>query len=132
MASWVFTLDGTALGAGTPFIIGEAGIGGLGVPQPKTTDVELGHAGGVHFGVDYPSTRVITIPFVLVADTTDEVLADFAALCDLWAVSSVDADLVIFGTTYTGRTRGLTEDLSKLRAGVIEALGTFYANPPSA
>lgn len=132
---WQVELDGMLLGAGTDVLIAEEGIGGLGVPAPKTSDVELAHADGAWLGTDLGGTRVVTVPFFIAA-TPHYAAQLFDELAALWAPKTATSELHMllpgFGHLWVrGRPRGLVDDLSRLRSGVVTALGTFFCGDPT-
>lgn len=141
MAGELLTQDGQVewfgilLGAGTDYIVADAGITGLGVPEPRTTDVPLDHADGAWLGRDYASTRVITIPVDMVGTAT-HAAALYRQLAAAWAPTSTNGELHLrlpgFGHLWVaGRPRGLTDDLSKLHTGHVAALATFMCGDPT-
>lgn len=125
----------TLTGYGTPWLIDIVNMQGLGVPNAKARDVDLGHAHGTYLGRDYTGPRIITIPYVL-RGTPATVGADFLTLCDLWESSETDIALHLqlagFGhLSCNGRPRGLVDDLSALNFGAVRALATFVCGDPT-
>lgn len=142
MAGELITVDlqvewgGLLLGPGTPYRITDPGIGGLGVPEPKTTDTDLDLDAGVWLGRDYPSARLITLPLMIAeADLAAAYLA-FDTLAEAWAPTFSTGEMHmqlpgVGAVWFEGRPRGLTDDLTNLHAGIVLALASFYCGDPT-
>lgn len=124
-------LNGLTLGEGTQYLF--EGITGLGVPAPRTSDLDL-PTGGTLGGRDLPAVRRIGLAVVLVPGDTDlmELVAD---LNDAWAPASDDTTLSIQLpgmdlTAWTGRPRGVDLDLSGISFGWARARLVFDALDP--
>lgn len=133
------TLRTVVMGTGSTVAnIAPPGISGIGVPGPKTTDVDLDGQPGSYGGNEYPAARALTVPLVIVQDTAGDALAELDTLNTAWAAvedggdETLDVDIDGWSATYTGRPRGLAVELSDLKNGVIQALGTFVALDPTA
>ena len=126
----------TLTGFGTSWLLAFEGVGGLGVPQPKTGDTDLGHAAGAYFGRDYAGVRILTVPYVIRAPKAT-VGSLFRTLCGLWAPSETNLPLHlqlpggIGHISVNGRPRGLAEDMSNLNVGLVRALATFVCGDPT-
>lgn len=137
---WQAELRATLTGKGTLYGFDEQGITGLGVTV-KSSDLPRQHAAGSYRGRDYADDHIVTIPYVISVNTgTDAEKAEAAGaawvdLTELWAPSeSTDEELHlqlpgIGHVFFTGRPRGLVDDLRLLRVGVVRALATFFADP---
>lgn len=137
MLDWTGSLNGVTFGAGNDYLVGEAGIEGLGVPQAKTADVDLVGQDGAYAAADFMGVRTILIHFLISQATPDLALAAFATLSTAWepAVADVQLHLQLPGVAevyYLGRPRGLEADLTLLREGIIDAIGDFRAMSPRA
>lgn len=122
---------GLLMGPGTRFHTEPGGWGGLGVPAPKTQDVELDQAPGVYPARDYGGPRALTFPLAWGGSTAEEAMADLLELSEAWAPSVVDLELDFqlpgWGLCrVTGRPRGLAEDLARIPFGEGRALATFF------
>lgn len=136
VADYQAELRATLTGAGTVYEIDEDGISGLGVPGAKTADVDLGHSAGAYLGRDYTGMRVITIPYLVHADTAALAWSQFQTLSTVWASSETDVPLHLrlpgaVRLSCNGRPRGLADDLSLLGVGVVRALATFACGSPT-
>jgi hypothetical protein len=134
-ADWQVELRGTLTGAGTPFMLEPPGLTGLGVPNPKTNDVDRMFADGMHMGRDYAGVRVVNVAYTITATAAEagELLLE---LDGLWAVDNDDVELHAripgFGhIVLEGRPRGLLEDARGLGAGIARALATFWCGNPA-
>lgn len=130
-------LGSLTLGAGTQYQVDADGIGGLGVPDPKTADTALDGRDGSYAGPDFMGPAIITIPVVILGDDDDDLDDLVAALKTGWAPArdGVDVGLVIVGIpgsdgTYVGRPRGLTLDLAQAKNLTAKALLRFDALSP--
>lgn len=109
---------------------------GLGLPAPKTNDVDLDDADGSYPGRDRLTSRVLTFPVGFGGTTPAAVMDDLRTLSEAWttvAVGQVElhAQLPGWGHFYVvGRPRGLVEDLTNLKGGEGLALLTFHALDP--
>lgn len=138
LAVWQVQVDSLVTGDGTnyPLDADSNGISGLGVPAPKTADVELFHADGAYGSADYMGVRVITVPYAL-GGTPAQVFEWLDDLNTAWAPRTADVDLTIglpfYGdVVFTGRPRGLEADTKNAHFGIILCLGTFIALDPNA
>jgi hypothetical protein len=134
---WQGNLASLTFGAATdvPFT---GPIGGLGVPVPRTRDSERGAGHGDAGGDDVLPKRVLTLPLgcdghadpAAAWDLLEQVKAAFAE-----TIVDVPLDLRLPGMPTTGRRfygrpRGLDADLTNLKSGWIDVLGTFDALDP--
>lgn len=130
-------LRGLLMGAGTIFDNGAGGWGGLGVPSPKTADVELEQGDGVYPGRDYTPARMLTFPLAWGGTDPATAMDRFRTLCDAWETERTDElelhmQLPGWGHFYViGRPRGLAEDLSRLKSGEGAAMASFLATSPA-
>lgn len=138
LLTWQVQVDTLVTGTSTNYTLdGDGnGIAGLGVPAPKTADVELFHSDGSYGSADYMGVRVISIPYALegTAAQAFEWLDDLVAA---FAPRTADVDLTIglpyYGdVVYSGRPRGLDADLKEATFGRILCIGTFVALDPNA
>lgn len=137
LSLWQAEIRTLVTGDGTnyPFDADAGGITGLGVPTPKTADVDLLHADGAYGSPDYMGTRIITIPYLL-GGTAAEVFEWLDDLNDAWAPSTTDIALTInlpyHGTvTINGRPRGLDADTKSAHFGIILCQATFVGLDPT-
>jgi hypothetical protein len=133
LSDYQAVLNGLTIGAGTTYEF-EGPVDGLGVPAPRTADLEL-PTGGVLGGRDLPSVRVITIQVAILAASASAAMTAVAALNTAWAPSSTDQTLDIrlpgMGTVrWTGRPRGVDVDLDRIISGVARARLIFDALNP--
>jgi hypothetical protein len=133
LAEWSAQLGSVVVGAGTVYVL-DGPITGLGVPAPRTSDLDL-PTGGTLGGRDLPARRTIAIPVSILRATPADVMDSVDALNAAWAPTSTDTDLDIclpgWGTVrFTGRPRGLDLDLTDLQAGAARARLTFDALDP--
>ena len=132
---WTGKLQGVTFGAGTVYRIEQANIGGIGVPAPRANDVELVHGNGSYANADRKSSRVITIPFVVLDASPSATMDAFETLASAWEPVSADVTLEVYlpGKHFlvAGRPRGLIEDLRHLKASRIDCIGTFVALDPT-
>lgn len=128
------SLNGVTFGAGTNYRFAVQHVSGIGVPAPKTNDVNLAHGDGAYADADLQSVRVITIPFVVLGTSPSNAMDNFETLAAAW-VPGGDATLELYlpGKHFTcsGRARGLIEDLSRLKASQVDCIGTFVALDPT-
>ena len=129
-------LRGLLMGPGTRFHF-DGPWSGLGLPTPKTADVDLEQGEGSYPGRDYLASRVLTFPIGFGGSSAAEAMLDLLALSEAWQVSNA-TDLVLVAQlpgwekwSVTGRPRGLVEDLTRLKSGEGRALATFVANDPT-
>lgn len=116
-------------------------IGGLGNPEPKTTDLPYTAADGSYGGEDFEGPRTITIPLLTNGTGStptarqEAANASLTALEAAWALSSTDLrlDSWLPGRPFYvyGRPRGLDADLSLLTFGRISVLVTFVTTEDS-
>lgn len=123
-------IGAVVVGADTDYIL-DGPITGLGVPGPRTADLDL-PTGGTVGGRDLPSKRVIGIPVSIVGDSPADVMTAADVLCAAWAPTSTDTYLDIclpgWGTVrWTGRPRGVDLDLEMLPFGAARARLLFEA-----
>lgn len=137
LSTWQAEIRSLVTGDGTNYPLdGDAGgITGLGVPTPKTADVDLLHADGAYGAPDYMGTRVLTIPYML-GGTDAEVFEWLDDLNTAWAPSTTDITLKVglpyWGeVTFNGRPRGLDADTRSAHFGLIRCQATFVALDPS-
>lgn len=137
VADYTLEIRLTLMGEGTNYALGPYGqpIAGLGVPQPKTADVELWHEDGAYGSPDYLSPRVISIPFEL-GGTPSQVGGWVKDMNTAWAVSTTDIPLYMqlpgFGKFYVnGRPRGFDADLTNLQFGIVTGDAIFVALDPT-
>lgn len=136
LALWQAELRSLTMGDGTnyPFDAEVGGITGLGVPAPKTADVDLAHQDGAYGSEDFMGVRVVTIPFVL-GGTPAQVFEWLDDLNTAWAPASSDLTLTLGLPFYgdvdlEGRPRGLDVDTKHAQFGIIRAMGTFVGLNP--
>jgi hypothetical protein len=132
LTSWQAQLGSLVVGAGTAYVF-DGPITGLGVPAPRTSDLDL-PTGGTMGGRDLPTRRTIGIPVSIVAADPDAVMDAVDALNAAWAPTSTDTylDICLPGRTvrYTGRPRGVDLDLTDLFTGAARARLVFDALDP--
>lgn len=133
LLEWQAELGGVTVGAGTDYIF-DGPITGLGVPAPRTSDLEL-PTGGTLGGRDLKARRTIGLPVSIVGTDPADVMDSADVLCAAWAPTSTDTylDIRLPGTgtvRYTGRPRGVDLDLTDLHAGSARARLLFDALNP--
>jgi hypothetical protein len=132
-----FFIRSTVFGRGTNDLwFDKARVTGLlGVPQPKTSDVDLWGQPGAEGNPEYAGVRLLTITAKIVSASQAAALTAIAALDTAWASSNTDIPLVIQlgGTRYqvSGRPRGFTDDLSEFDIYIIHVLLRFDALNPA-
>lgn len=139
VSDYQFEIRTTLFGFGTDTNLdadGGLGIRGLGVPDIKTADTPYLHADGSFAGEDYLASRVLSIAFKIVKPTETAAWAALAAASTAWAPSTTDIPLWFqvpgFGKRYVnGRPRGLVENPSLARRGIIPILCTFFCPDPT-
>ena len=111
------------------------GVDGLGVPEPKTRDVDLDLSDGVAFGPDLQSSRSLALTIHVVShraatDRQTNVMSTVKTVLAWWPTSS--ASTVLYGRmpgfgllSFVGRTRGADVDYTALRAGLVRMQLTF-------
>lgn len=129
-------IRGLLTGAGTSCKLGDEGLSGLGEPEAKTHDTDLGHAAGAYLGRDYPGPRTITVPYLVVASTAAAAGSLLATLITAWQTSETDIPLHLqlpgFGHfAVVGRPRQLLADLSQQKYGLVRAMATFVCGDPT-
>jgi hypothetical protein len=137
-SDWQGNLRSLTFGAGSDWQIDEPGITGLGIPSARTRDAERGDRAGDAGGDDVLPRRILTVPLVGTFDSAGEAWVSFEEeLKVAWAEGIVDESLDLrlpgmpaTGRRYFGRARGLDDDLSDLKSGVIRTLCTFEALDP--
>lgn len=133
LTAWQAQLGSLVVGAGTVYTL-DGPITGLGVPAPRTSDLDL-PTGGTVAGRDLPTRRTIGIPVSILRATPADVMESVDALNAAWAPTSTDTDLDIClpgtGTIrYTGRPRGADLDLTDLHTGTARVRLVFDALDP--
>jgi hypothetical protein len=133
LTEWTAQLGSLVVGAGTDYVF-DGPITGLGVPAPRTADLDL-PTGGTLGGRDLPARRTIGLPVSILADGPAAVRDAVDTLNAAWAPTSTDTYLDIclpgWGTVrYTGRPRGVDLDLTDLFAGAARARLIFDALDP--
>lgn len=132
---WTGLLQGVTFGAGTVYRIDESNVSGVGVPAPKSNDVDLIHGDGAYAGADRKAARIITIPFVVLNSSPASTMDSFETLAAAWEPTTSDVTLELYlpgkNFTVSGRPRGLIEDLRHLKASRIYCIGTFVALNPT-
>jgi len=116
--------------------IAPPGVAGLGVPTPKSADVDLQQAAGAYGSPDWAAQRTVTVPVLIDGTTGAGAYALFAPMVAAWSPSTIDVELHLqlpgFGhVKLIGRPRGLSEDLSLLPEGIINCLATFVGLKPA-
>lgn len=128
-------LQSVTFGLGTNYQIDEPGPVGIGVPSPKTNDVDLRHDDGSYAGADHKASRIITIPFIVIGTSPSNTMDNFETLAAAWEPVAADVELELYlpGKHFTvdGRPRGLAEDLSLLHQWVVHCIGTFVGLDPA-
>lgn len=110
-------------------------VGLLGVPDAKTQDVVYNFRDGSYPNPDYLQPRVIMIPGIIRETTAALAYNDLNALQAAWQPLSASIDLSfqlpgIGKFKVDGRPRGLKEDLTHSRFGIIRVLLRFDALVP--
>jgi len=134
LSEWQAQLGSLIVGAGTDYVF-DGPITGLGVPAPRTSDLEL-PTGGILGGRDLPAKKTIGIAVSIVATDAADAMGAVDTLTAAWAPTSTDTYLDIclpgWGTVrYTGRPRGVDLDLTDLQAGNARARLVFDALDPN-
>jgi hypothetical protein len=134
LSEWQAQIGSLIVGAGTDYIF-DGPITGLGVPAPRTSDLDLPTSGTLG-GRDLPTKRAIGIAVSVVGADATAVMDLVATLNPAWAPTSNDVYLDIclpgMGTVrYTGRPRGVELDLADLQAGSARARLVFDALNPA-
>lgn len=143
---WRGSIRSLEFGAGTSYPIGPTGIGGLGLPVPRTFDQARGDRDGMVASRDLYDRRVLSIALTVLGDTASadlpgDAMTNLRTLKTAFAreetLDEVELELRVPGfpgaaetLTFFGRPRGLEADLSKLAQGVIPVLATFVALDP--
>jgi len=133
LSEWQAELGGVTVGYDTDYVF-DGPITGLGVPAPRTSDLEL-PTGGVLGGRDLKAHRTIGLAVSIVGTDAADVMDSADALCAAWAPTSTDTylDICLPGTgtvRYTGRPRGVDLDLTDLFTGAARARLVFDALDP--
>lgn len=132
---WTGKIQSVMFGTGTVYRIDESNVVGVGVPAPKTNDVDLAHGNGAYANTDRKAARVITIPFVVLDASPSATMDSFETLAAAWEPVSADVTLELYlpGKHFlvAGRPRGLVDDLRHLKASRIDCIGTFVALDPT-
>lgn len=136
LTEWQGLLQGVTFGTATNYrFSARAAVSGVGVPSPKTQDVNLEHGDGGYAGVDRKAVRVVTIPLVVFGTSPTNAMDNFETLAAAFEPSATDVTLELYlpgkHFSVSGRPRGITEDLSRLKASEIECLGLFFALDPT-
>jgi hypothetical protein len=134
-ADYQASINGLLMGAGTSFVIGAAGISGLGNPRAKSTDVQLDGQDGSFAGPDYMDVRTILIHIEIVQSSASAAYSLLGDLKTAWFPSTTDVELHIqlpgLGHKYfIGRPRSLEEDMTDFPQGHISAIGEFVCLNP--
>jgi phage-related protein len=116
---------------------GIGGIRGLGVLDPRRSDVARSNRHGDARGHDRYPARTLTIPVVVLGETDDEVWANYRALAVAWRRSPVDLELELRipgaaepVVSYFGRPSGLPGEPRGLKGRLTTAAefrGDTYA-----
>lgn len=133
LTEWQAQLGSLVVGAGTVYVL-DGPITGLGVPAPRTSDLDL-PTGGTYGGRDLPTLRTIGIPVSILRDSPAAAMESVEALNAAWAPTSTDTtlDICLPGTgtiRYTGRPRGAALDLADLHCGSAQVRLVFDALDP--
>ena len=138
VGDYQFEIRATLFGFGTDTNVDgpRMGLRGFGLPDIKSTDTDYAHAAGAFAGEDYLSVRTLSLPFKIVAATETAAFAALSSASTAWAPSLTDIPLYFrlpsIGKKYVnGRPRGMVEDLSDARRGVIPILCTFVCPDPT-
>lgn len=133
-----FEIRATLFGFGTDTNVDgpRMGLRGFGLPDVKFSDTEYAHSDGSFAGEDFLSSRSLSLPFKIVKADEAAAFTALAVASTAWAPSTVDIPLWFqlpgIGKRYVnGRPRGLVEDLSAARLGVIPILCTFVCPDPT-
>lgn len=134
LSEWQAQVGSFVVGAGTAYPF-DGPITGLGVPSPRTSDLDKGDQPGVFGGRDVPSKRTIGLSVAVLGADAAAVMDSIDTLNAAWAPTSTDTNLDIclpgMGTrTWTGRPRGVDLDLTYLAYGAARARLTFDALDP--
>lgn len=136
LSLWQVQIGSLVTGDGTnyPLDAESNGIEGLGVPTPKSADVDLAHQNGAYGSDDFMSPRVITIPYAL-GGTPAQVFEWLNDLNTAYAPSTTDVTLTIglpyyADLVFTGRPRGLDANTRNSHFGIILCQATFVALDP--
>lgn len=137
-ADWQAELRGVTFGADTRYIL-TGPIGGLGIPAPRGADQERGNQPGHVAGYDIANRRTITMPIGIDGTNADDAWTLYETLKAAWTSTVVDVALDLrlpgfasLARRFYGRPRGLDVELTLMRSGWIDALGTFDALDPFA
>lgn len=133
LSNWQAELGSVTVGADTDYVL-DGPITGLGVPAPRTSDLDL-PTGGTLGGRDLPARRTIGIPVAVNGADAADVMDLVDTLCAAWAPTSSDTTLDIClpgmgAVRWTGRPRGVDLDLTELHAGAARARLLFDALNP--
>lgn len=114
---------------------GIGGIRGLGVLEPRHSDVARSNSHGDAYGNDRYPGRLLTIPVIVLGDTDDDVWANYHDLAVAWRRSTTDLELALRipgavepAVSYFGRPDGLPGDPSGLK-GRLETAARFRCCP---
>lgn len=129
------SLQGVTFGVGTKRHISPQYVTGIGVQPPKNQDTTLDHGDGGYGGVDRKGVRSIVIPYTIVGTSAADAMDEFETLAAAWEPVSADVTLELYlpGKHFTvqGRPRGLPENLSRQKSGIITAVGLFVCLNPT-
>jgi hypothetical protein len=107
----------------------------LGVPAPKSSDVDLWGQAGAEGNPEYAGVRLVTITAKIVSSSQANALSALATLRTAWASSTTDIPLTVQlgGVKYqvTGRPRGFTDDFSEFDISIIHVVLRFDALNPT-
>lgn len=131
-----FEIRTTLFGTGNNSVwIAREQIEGIGIVEPKTSDVDLWGQPGAEGNPEYDDVRVISIPTLIVAATPATAISALATLRTAWANSTTDIPLCFrlggVKMKVTGRPRGGRDDLSRLHMSIIEVLLRFDGLDPT-
>lgn len=138
------TIDGTA---GSDYMLLGDSIEGLGLPEPKTADVDRNDDHGAVAGTDYGQPRVLRVPIVIQREDaagdpdSEAAMVALRALKAAWKPTGPGDDVLSITIPgigpaddvlrFFGRPRtGLDVKLGALYAGIIYARATFVALDP--
>lgn len=134
---WQASILGLLIGAGTPYQWGAGFITGIGVPPAKTADTPLGNQDGVYPAAEYRDKRIIICHLEILELTQLDAMNAFVTIREAWQPTQADIEFHlqlpgIGHVFYNGRPQELEEDLTQMRAGRIQLIGTFKAGDPQA
>lgn len=114
-------LRGPIVGDGTPYIF-DGGIEGLGIPDVRNNDVELGHADGSVGQNDFYRPRIIVLPLLIGDGGPDkgQSITEWRAIEAGWFKSMYDLTISVTEpgpdySFYYGRPNGIVRDMSQFQ-----------------